>query len=155
MIRAWRIVNTRFSADAFNGEGARLYGGRWNSPGTRMVYTAGSISLAILELLVHLDSTALLSSYSICSVDLDDSLVLDPTRLPSDWHQSPAPIQLSVVGDNWISLGSSVVLRVPSAIVEEEHNYLINPVHKDFAKLVLGTMKPLKIDTRLLPPSTP
>ena len=154
MTRAWRIVNTRFSADAFNGEGARLYGGRWNNPGVRMVYTAGSISLATLELLVHLDSTAALTAYSICSVDFDDSLleILDPARLPSDWHQSPPPIQLQVIGDHWISLASSVVLKVPSAIVEDESNYLINPAHKDFAKLVLGRMKPLGVDSCLISP---
>jgi RES domain-containing protein len=157
MITAWRIVNTRFSADAFNGEGARLYGGRWNNPSVKMIYTAGSISLATLELLVHLDSTAVLPSYSTCPVEFADSLVdiLDPARLPADWKQSPAPTELQVIGDEWISLASSVVLRVPSAIVEEENNYLINPAHKDFAKLVIGSMKPLNLDTRLLPPSTP
>jgi RES domain-containing protein len=121
-----------------------------------MVYTAGSISLATLELLVHLDSTAALTSYSICSVDFNDSLVevLDPARLPSDWHQSPPSIQLQVIGDDWISLTSSVLLSVPSAIIEDESNYLINPAHKDFAKLVLGRMKPFNLDWRLSPPAT-
>jgi RES domain-containing protein len=121
-----------------------------------MVYTAGSISLATLELLVHLDSTAALPLYSICSVDFDDSLVevLDPARLPSNWHQSPPPMQLQAIGDNWISLASSVVLGVPSAIVEDESNYLINPAHTDFAKLVLGRMKSLDLDSRLLRPGT-
>ena len=152
MIRAWRIVKTRFSVDAFSGEGARLYGGRWNSAGVAMVYTAGSKSLATLELLVHLDSSALLPSYSICPVDFDDSLVevVDPADLPSDWQQSPAPTSLQVMGDEWISRQSSLVLRVPSAIVADESNYLINPVHKDFKKLLVGRMKPFSLDPRLL-----
>ena len=152
MTRGCRIVKTRFSADAFNGEGARLYGGRWNNPGIKMIYTAGSIALATLELLVHLDSTAALPSYSICSVDFDEALieVLDPAGLPSNWHQSPPPLGLQIIGDNWISRRSSVVLHVPSAIVGDENNYLINPNHKDFAKLVLGGMKPFKLDSRLL-----
>ena len=152
MTRAWRIVKTRFSADAFSGEGARLYGGRWNSPGVAMVYTAGSISLATLELLVHLDATSALPSYSICPVDFDNALVesLHLVTLPSDWHQSPPSTSLQLIGDDWISRGSSVVLKVPSAVVQDENNYLINPAHKDFKKLVMGSMKPFQLDRRLM-----
>ena len=151
MIRAWRIVKTRYSADAFSGEGARLYGGRWNSPGTSMVYTAGSTSLATLELLVHL-STSVLPLFSICPVDFDDSLVeiLDAATLPRDWRQSPPPISLQTLGDDWISRGSSVVLRVPSAIIASESNYLLNPAHKDFKKLVMGSMEVFELDPRLI-----
>ena len=138
MIRAWRIVKTTFSADAFSGEGAWLYGGRWNSVGVAMVYTAGSKSLATLELLVHLDSSMRLPSYSSCPVDFDDSLVevVDPAVLPLDWRQSPPPTSLQVIGDDWISRQSSVVLRVPSAVVPDENNYLINPIHRDFKHLL-------------------
>ena len=152
MIRAWRIVKTRYSEDAFSGEGARLYGGRWNSSGTRMVYTSGSKSLATLELLVHLHSTSVLHSFSICPVDFDDSLVeiLEPAKLARDWRQSPPSIALQAIGDDWISRGSSGVLRVPSAVIETEHNYLINPTHKDFKKLVIGSMEVLELDPRLI-----
>jgi RES domain-containing protein len=151
MIRAWSIIKSRFAADAFGGEGARLYGGRWNSPGIAMVYTAGSVSLATLELLVHLDNTSVLPSFSICPVDFDDSLVelLDPANLPPDWNQSPPPTSLRTIGDDWISRGSSVALRVPSAVIENENNYLINPVHTDFKKLVIGSMEAFKLDSRL------
>ena len=151
MIRAWRIVKTRHSADAFSGEGARLFGGRWNSPGMAMVYTAGSTSLATLELLVHLN-TSVLPPYSICPVDFDDSLIeiLDPATLPRDWRQSPPPNSLQTIGDDWISRGSSVVLRVPSAVIENENNYLINPAHKDFRKLVIGSMEVFDLDPRLI-----
>lgn len=150
MVRAWRIIKTRYSAEAFSGEGARLYGGRWNSSGIAMVYTAGSKSLATLELLVHLHTTSALPSFSICPVDFDDSLVelLDPTTLPRDWRESPPPISLRAVGDDWISRGSSVVLRVPSAVIESEYNYLINPAHKDFKKLVIGGMEVFDLDPR-------
>jgi RES domain-containing protein len=152
MGRAWRIVKTRFATDAFSGEGARLYGGRWNSPGIAMVYTAGSISLATLELLVHLDNTSVLPSYSICPVDFDDSLVkvLDPATLPSDWRQSPPPTSLQIIGDDWISRSSSVLLRVPSAVIENESIYLINPAHTDFKKLVIGAMEAFEVDPRLI-----
>ena len=152
MVRAWRIVKTRYSADAFTGEGARLYGGRWNSPGTAIVYTPGSTSLATLELLVHLN-TSLLRRFSICPVDFDDSFVelLDPAALPRDWRQSPPPNSLRVVGDDWISRGSSVALRVPSAVIEREYNYLINPAHVDFDKLVIGKLEVFTLDPRLIP----
>jgi RES domain-containing protein len=151
MTRAWRIVKTRFSADAFSGEGARLCGGRWNSTGTAMVYTAGSKSLATLELLVHLDNASVLPSFSICPVDFDDSLIelLHPAILPSDWRQSPPPASLQLIGDDWISRGSSVVLKVPSAVVDDENNFLINPAHKNFKKLVIGSMKSFPLDPRL------
>ena len=131
--------------------GARLYGGRWNSPGIAMVYTAGSVSLATLELLVHLDNTSVLPSFSICPVDFDDSLVelCDPATLPTDWNQSPPPTSLRTIGDDWISRGSSVVLRVPSAVIENENNYLINPAHPGFKKLVIGSMEAFKLDPRL------
>ena len=152
MIRAWRIVKTRYTADAFSGEGARIYGGRWNSSGVAMVYTGGSKSLATLELLVHLHSTSLLPSFSICPVDFDTSLVesLDSALLPRDWRESPPPISLQKFGDDWISKGSSVVLKVPSAVIETENNYLINPEHKDFKKLVIGSMEAFDLDPRLL-----
>ena len=152
MTRAWRIIKTRYSKDAFSGEGARLYGGRWNSSGTRMVYTSGSKSLATLELLVHLHSTSVLPSFSICPVDFDDSLVefLEPAKLPRDWRQSPPPISLQTIGDDWISRSSTVVLRVPSAVIESEYNYLINPLHINFKKLVIGSMEVFKLDPRLI-----
>lgn len=152
MSRAWRIVKSQFAADAFSGEGARLYGGRWNSPGIAMVYTSGSISLATLELLVHLGNTDVLPSYSICPVDFKDSLVeiLDSATLPPDWRQSPAPTSLQTIGDDWISRRSSVLLRVPSAVVETENNYLINPAHSKFKNLVIGAMEAFNLDPRLI-----
>lgn len=151
MTRSWRIVKTRFAADAFSGEGARLYGGRWNSPGVAMVYTAGSVSLATLELLVHLDNTSVLPSFAIFPVEFDDSLIelLDLATLPPDWSQSPPSTSLQTIGDDWISRASSVVLRVPSAVIENENNYLINPAHTDFKKLVIGSMEALRLDPRL------
>ena len=151
MIRVWRIVKTRFSADAFSGEGARLYGGRWNSPGAAMVYTAGSTSLATLELLVHLN-TSVFPPFSICPVDFDDPLVeiLDPSTLPLNWRESPPPTSIQTIGDDWIARGSSVVLRVPSAVIETENNYLINPAHRDFKKLVIGNMEVFKLDPGLI-----
>ena len=152
MPTAWRIVKTRFAARAFDGEGARLYGGRWNSAGVRVVYTAGSVSLAVLEMLVHLENTDVLPAYSLCAVCFDAAVVttLDRSKLPANWRDSPSPPELLVLGDAWVASRTSAVLDVPSAVVESESNYLINPDHPDFASLVIEPPRRFTFDPRLL-----
>jgi RES domain-containing protein len=152
MPTAWRIVKTRFAARAFDGEGARLYGGRWNSVGVRMVYTAGSVSLAVLEMLVHLENTDVLPAYSICAARFDDAVLtnLDRSKLHANWRDSPSPPELLAMGDAWIASRSSAVLEVPSAVVDSESNYLINPDHPDFVSLVIDPPGPFSFDPRLL-----
>ncbi len=134
------------------GRGARLYGGRWNSPGTRMVYTSSTISLAVLEVLVHLQKAGLLSSYSLISASFDDAFVerLERSRLPDGWRTYPAPSELQRIGDEWVRSQRSVVLDVPSVIVERESNYLLNPAHPDFSSVVIGEPEPFTFDERLL-----
>jgi RES domain-containing protein len=152
MATGWRIVKSRYASTAFDGEGARLYGGRWNSPGKPMVYTSSTISLAVLEVLGHLQEASLLSSYSLISADFDDALVerLDHSMLPDDWRSYPAPSELQRKGDEWVQSRRSAVLEVPSAIVERESNYLINPAHPDFSSVVIGEPEPFTFDERLL-----
>ena len=152
MPRAYRIVKARHAGNAFDGEGARLAGGRWSNTGTRIVYTAGSISLAILEILVHLQQTQFLPSYVILDIDFPDSLVqeLDPALLPANWRVSPAPIATKEIGDNWIRSSASTILRVPSVIVPSETSFLINPAHGDFSSISIGNPVALDIDHRLV-----
>lgn len=152
MPTGWRIVKTRLAGRAFDGEGARRYGGRWNSPGTRVVYTSQSVSLAVLELLVHLQASRSLASYALLSARFEDRFVsaVDRASLPSDWRAFPAPPALQRIGDAWIASGSTLVLEVPSAIVEGESNYLINPVHPDFRRLRIGPPVRFRLDSRLL-----
>jgi RES domain-containing protein len=152
MPTAWRIVKTRFAAQAFDGQGARLYGGRWNSVGVRMVYTAGSVSLAVLEILVHLENADILPAYSLCAVHFDEAVVtsLERSRLPVNWGDNPSPPELLAIGDAWIASRSSAMLEVPSAVIESESLYLINPEHPDFPSLVIESPRPYTIDQRLL-----
>ena len=152
MTHAWRIVKARLAVGAFTGEGARKFGGRWNSPGTALVYTAGSASLAMLEMLVHLESRELLKSYVTLEVTFDEALVadVDPAALPRNWRRSPAPPTVRRFGDDWIAAASSAVLRVPSVLVAAEWNYLLNPAHPDFARIVIGPKLPLRFDPRLI-----
>ena len=151
-IHAWRITKAKHAATAFTGGGAKQYGGRWNSPGTAAVYTAGSTSLAILEMLVHLQAQDMLRHYVIFEVSFDHALVqsIDPAALPKSWRRSPAPASVQRVGDQWVAQGRSAVLRLPSVIVPSEWNYLLNPAHLDFAKITIGRKQSIKFDPRLL-----
>lgn len=157
MIRAWRITKARHAATAFTGGGAKAYGGRWNSPGTAIVYAASSASLAILEMLVHLQVQDLMRRYVIFEVSFDESLIesIDPAALPRTWRRQPSPAAARRVGDDWVAERRSAVLRLPSAIVPTEWNYLLNPAHADFAKIAIGLKQPIKFDPRLVKAATP
>ena len=152
MITAWRLVKSRHARAAFDGEGAHLYGGRWNSPGTRVAYASDSVALAALEVLAHLQSTAVLQAYSLATIRFPESVVeaLDVAKLPDDWRRFPSPPENQVVGDAWVVEGRSLVLRVPSAIVPSASNYLINPAHPRFTAAVVEKPEVFAFDPRLL-----
>jgi RES domain-containing protein len=152
VLTAWRIVTARHAATAFDGEGARRYGGRWNSPGVAVVYAAGTRSLAALEMVVHLGPGMRHARFVLIGCRFPDGLVerVDVATLPRDWRQSPPPAALAAIGDAWASRGSSAVLAVPSALVPEETNYLINPRHADAAAIEVGQAEPFTVDGRLL-----
>lgn len=151
MPSCWRIVQERYSKEAFSGEGARLYGGRWNSAGHAAVYAAGSRALAVLEMLVHLDGPQALSSYLLFEAEFPESLVteLPVSDLPGDWRDDPAPRSTQALGDGWIRSGASAVLRVPSVLIPQEHNYLLNPKHAEFGKVRVSVPERFAFDSRL------
>jgi RES domain-containing protein len=128
-----------------------MRGGRWSGIGTRIVYAAGSLSLAILEILVHLQQAEFLSGYVVIECAFPEDLVrdLDPALLPANWRVSPAPARTMEIGDRWVRESPSAVLRVPSVIVPSEHNFLVNPSHPDFSHLSVGEPLPLDIDPRV------
>ena len=151
MPTVWRIVKAKHAAHAFNGEGAFLYGGRWNSPGVRVVYTAQSASLAALEMLVHLGRSDILSHYVRFAVHLDDTMIrqVDASALPPAWRDDPAPVELQEIGDDWALRRESLAMAVPSAVVDTETNILINPSHPDFPDLIIEPPQPFRFDPRL------
>lgn len=152
MPTAWRIVKRRHAARAFDGEGARIHGGRWNFPGTPMVYLATTRALALLEILVHLgDEECLQASYVIVRVDYEAAWVreLPPKKLPLDWNQWPAGAATRALGDAWIGRADSLLLTVPSVIVPEERILLMNPRHPKSAQLKIGRPISLNVDPRL------
>ena len=152
-MRLWRLVKTKYASTAFDGEGARLHGARWTSPGTRVAYASSNSALAVVEVLVHMTGAGgILPGYSLVTATLPDDLVEDmpAADLPVDWDSSPVPPQVQAIGDAWIRSGRSPALRVPSAVVEGSYNILINPEHSDFAQLVVESSVPFALDPRLL-----
>jgi len=152
MALAWRIVQTHVANRAFSGDGARRYGGRWNSKGHAVVYTSSSISLAILEILVHIQIYDILEEYVYIPVEFDPklSMTLNPPELPENWNTDPSPQAIKQMGDSWVENQQSIILKVPSAIVPTEKNFLINPSHPNFSKLKIGTPAKFDFDYRLL-----
>ena len=148
MISAWRLVKAAYVSHAFDGEGARLYGGRWNSPGRPAVYTAGSLALAVLEILVHIKSRQELNQYIKIALTFDESLVtpVQPEDLPSNWQQGRTPTETQTLGDRWLDQDVSPILRVPSVIIHEEWNYMLNPLHLRFDEIHNGTPESFTFD---------
>ena len=152
MITAWRIVNANYKDKAFAGDGARVHGGRWNSKGVAVVYTAGSLALASIEMLVNLPAPKLLQKYTRIPAQISPDLVLDlpEFELPEDWQSRPISPSTRAIGDQWAKEQRSAVLRVPSIVVPDEYNYLLNPNHPEFAKIKIGKPTVYYFDPRLI-----
>ena len=150
----WRLLTARFARpkeNAFTGEGARLYGGRWNRRGVTMVYTAGSQSLAALEMLVQDD--LLRARYVMIPVGLPRNLKIERVaveELPTDWRDLAARDQTQAIGTAWAKRKSSAVLAVPSAVIPAEQNYLLNPLHPSFSKIEVGEPQDFITNLRLV-----
>ena len=138
MISLYRLVKRKWLAQAFDGEGARLYGGRWNSKGKACVYCAGSESLALLEVLVHLGNSTVIQHYAMLQLQLPEQHILNasPDVLPADWRDEPAPPSTASFGDVWLESGQSLALTVPSVIIPRESNYLLNVQHPAYQAVV-------------------
>ena len=149
----WRI--TRSAHQAFDGEGAGLNGGRWNSEGRAVVYTSSTLSLAALELLVHVEPLLAPSDLVATEFDVPDAhgvgVQVTPDVFPhDDWRQYPAPEWQAELGDMWIEDGTFLWLAVPSAVVPHEFNILLNPRHASMGAVRAISMHPFSFDKRLL-----
>ena len=138
MITVYRLIKQKWATHAFDGEGAKLYGGRWNSKGRSCIYTAGAESLAILEVLVHITKQDVLTHYQLFELTLPETSILkiNSNDIPDSWRDNPAPPQTADIGDQWLDQQASLALAVPSTIVPREWNYLLNPNHPEFNQLV-------------------
>lgn len=151
MIKLYRICTTEHISD-LSGTGARIYGGRWNHPGYPIVYSSGSRSLAALEFLVHVPMALAPDNLSIAEITITEKIKresITPEGLPANWRGYPAPEQLANIGTKWIKSKSSLLLDIPSAVVDQEVNTLINPLHPDIKHVSLANVEKFYFDSRL------
>jgi RES domain-containing protein len=149
-MRVWRVAREVYPL--LDGEGARRWGGRWNSPGTAIVYTASSSALAVLESLVARDEEDAPEDLILASIRVpDDALIerIEADALPGDW-QAPQHERCRAIGDEWVASMRSLILAVPSAVLPEETNYLLNPLHPASRKCRVVASRRFAFDPRLL-----
>ncbi len=149
-MKLYRISKCGFVND-LSGRGAAMYGGRWNSKGKYILYTAETASLALLETVAHMTNIASLSYCMIC-LEIPETSIDQYTiaELPANWQNYPPPVQLRQIGDEFIGKGVSLALKLPSVLMPEECNYLLNPLHTDFKKVKVIYSKTLPVDGRLV-----
>jgi len=149
-VRCYRLCQIRFRA--LDGQGARKYGGRWNRPGRPAVYASSSRALAILELLARVDRE-IPADLLLLTINIPDAAPIErlrPDTLPTDWLTHPAPESCRIVGDDWLASAKGLVLAVPSVLVPEESNLLLNPEHAKFATVRVVAGRPFSFDPRLV-----
>jgi len=150
-MRFWRISRRRYAAESMTGAGARLYGGRWNSRGVRVVYTSTSLALAAIETFVNLEPNLRPNDLVYIAGEVPDGvkiLSVALENLPANWRRSREE-SLRKVGDVWVREALTVALRVPSAAIRGEWNLLLNPAHPDFAKINFQPPESFEFDLRM------
>ncbi len=147
----WRLCATHRADDAFSGEGAARRGGRWNLRGTHVVYCSASRALAALEILANVDARHRLIglAWTCVSALVPDDAIERPAQFPSTWRQFPHGPETQALGSEWVRALRSVALRVPSAVVPGEFNFLLNPAHPDFKHVRIGAAESFAFDPRL------
>ena len=149
----YRISRAKYARD-LSGAGARLAGGRWNHKGTPMIYTAASRSLAALEALVHMSQADFLIQRKIVLIEIPRTIVpqaIDESALPKNWRRYPPSFNLADIGTQWAVNMKNLLLQVPSAVVPDEFNILINPAHPDMKYVTVAGIEDFKFDKRLYP----
>lgn len=152
MIQIYRILRKAFARNPFDGEGAYLFGGRWSSPGTRLSYASEHQSLAMLEYFVHLDKDDPPDDLVLAVAEVPSSIkreTLKAAYLPANWRDPSAPPALTRFGDEFAHKAQHCLLTVPSVLAATENNYLINPEHADYRKIIVHELQPLSYDSRL------
>jgi RES domain-containing protein len=149
-VRVWRIASAAHAA--FDGEGARRYGSRWTPRGVPAAFTSATLSLAALERFVHMDADLEPADLVAIAVDLDDDVPIETVEvgsLPADWRAFPPPPALTRIGEEWFRASRTAVLSVPSVVIPQERNFVLNPAHAAFSKLAIGRPEPFSFDPRM------
>lgn len=150
-MQVWRICRAKFAAEAFSGNGARRFGGRWNSRGVPMVYASSSLALAAIELFVHLEPNLQPDDMVSIAATLpkgEPALRMEPDQLPPGWWKDDFE-PLRAIGDRWIHENISLAMEVPSAALRTEWNILVNPLHPAMAKIKVEKPQAFRFDARM------
>jgi RES domain-containing protein len=150
-VRVHRIC--RKAQQKLDGEGARLYGGRWNSPGQAAVYASGTLSLAAIEYLIHIDPADVPGDLVALAIEVPDDVeveVVEAKDLPSSWERTVEHPACRKAGDTWLRNGKALVLQVPSAPIPGEVNFLLNPAHPAMPKVKIAGKRRFAFDPRII-----
>jgi RES domain-containing protein len=157
-MRIWRLCRTPYAAEAFSGEGARRFGGRWNSRGVSMVYASTSLALAAIELFVHLEPGQAPDDLVYISAEMPEgepARTLHAAELPPAWWTDNGAVATRELGDAWIRAGSSLALLVPSVPIRAEWNVLFNPHHPGMSEVQIDPPQPFVFDARMFQQTHP
>jgi RES domain-containing protein len=147
----WRIAHKNHATTAFSGEGSRYGSGKWQKNGKPIVYTSATLSLAALELLVNMEVESVGNIFVSVRADIPEDMRIEEVNvhsLPGNWRDMPAPRFLTNIGDQWLTNQNTAILAVPSALIAHEKNFLINPNHPDFARIVINPPQPFWLEPR-------
>jgi RES domain-containing protein len=150
--QVYRVLRKAYARAPLDGEGAYRFGGRWSSAGTRLAYTSEHQSLAMLEYFVHLEAADAPRDLGLVTAEVPNDLPKERVAvddLPANWRRSPAPAELAWVGDEFVSKAAHCVLTLPSALAPSENNWLLNPQHSGFGRVVVSRIEPLIYDERM------
>jgi RES domain-containing protein len=149
-LQVFRVSLKAHFGTAFTGDGARLAGGRWNHKGRGVVYCSSSRALAAMEYLINVDWVTAPIEFFLVTVDVPSDVIMavDIAALPTDWTSYPAPDAVKNIGTTWFDQYKSAALLVPSAVIAEENNLLINPEHPDFQRIRIGRSSTFTFRTR-------
>lgn len=151
-MKVYRLSRKKYAGE-LSGKGAALSGNRWNSKGVEMIYTSESRALAMAEVIVHLSLAVLPKDFVLLEIEIPDAIAikkLNPKDLPETWSAFPHHQATQQLGDEFIREGQYAVLQVPSAVVNGDSNFLINPFHPDFKKIKISSQHPFLFDQRLI-----
>ncbi len=136
-------------ADDLSGRGAEIAGGRWNSKGNPALYTGQSIALCVTEIAVHIPLGIIPKDYRLVHIEIPDFDFFEPKKLPKDWNTFPHPDSTQKIGDKFLKENKFVLMKIPSAAVQGEFNYIINPRHKNFSEVKIKKIEKFTFDDRL------
>ena len=149
-MKIYRIAKQKFIND-LTGEGARLYGGRWNKKGSAMLYFSEHLSLCVLEMLVHTDQQLITNNYYFIKLEISEKKIksISESKLPFNWRSNNLISETQDFGNNWLQNNKELALRIPSAVLPSESNILINPNHMEISKIKIIKTSELNLDARL------